>query len=393
MRVTRKRIAWSVALLVIGAAATAAMWPEPEPVETARAERGPFRVTVSAEARTRTRFRFVVTAPVTGRLQRIRLRPGDDVRSGEPVAIVAPLPMDNASVEAARGRVAAAEAAQRDAEARVRQAKEASALAARMAERYREVERVGGVSRQQVEEAALSAMMRGEDLVAAEARVRAANAELWAARAALPPHGEAGYARSVVVQAPAAGRVLGVPEESERIVTAGTPLIELGRPGDLEIVADVLSEDAVRMAPGAEVELAGWGGDVLLRGAVRSIEPAARTSISALGVDEQRVSVIIAPNSMPRSLGDGYRLDARITVWKAEQVLAVPASAVFSAGDEYRVFVLVGDRAWERTVRVGQRSEAAVEILEGLMDGDEVVLFPSDRIHAGTRVRPNNQRG
>ena len=387
MRNTRRFAGWTIAIVVIAGVATAAMWPRREDVDVAEAARTTLTVTVGAEARTRARERFVVTAPVAGRLQRSRLRIGDEVRSGEIVAMVSPLPLDAASIEAVRSRVAAALAAQRDAQSRVRQAREALLLAQRDVERYRAVEAVGGVARQQVEQVELAALSRTEDVAAAEARERAAAAELWAARTALPFHGEQGYATSVSVQAPASGRVLSVPEENERVVAAGTPLLELGRDSDMEVVADVLSEDAVRIPVDAPVELAGWGGDVVLYGRVLRIEPAAQTHVSALGVDEQRVHVIIAPNKTPRRLGDGYRLDARITIWEGRDVLAVPPSAVFTADGQSRVFIVEDGRARVRSVRVGRRSDEAVQILEGLAQGDLVVLFPSDRIRSGTRVR------
>ncbi|MGH7680030.1 MAG: efflux RND transporter periplasmic adaptor subunit [Gemmatimonadaceae bacterium] len=389
MRTSRRFIGWSITMVVIGAVATAAMWPEREEVDVAEAALGTLTVTVGAESRTRARERFVVTAPVAGRLQRIRLRTGDAVRAGEVVARVSPLPLDAASVEAVRSRVAAALATQRDAQARLRQAREAMLLAQRDLERVRAVEAAGGVSRQQLEQVGLLAINRTEDVAAAESRERAAAAELWAARAALPFHGEQGYATSVSVLAPASGRVLNVPHESERVVPAGTPLLELGRDADLEVIADVLSEDAVRIPVDASVELAGWGGDVILRGQVRRIEPAAQTRVSALGVDEQRVQVVIAPLETPRRLGDGYRLEARITIWEGRDVLAIPPSALFTANGESRVFVVEDGRARLRTVRVGRRSDSAVQILEGIVEGDLVVLFPSDRIRSGTRVRPS----
>ena len=390
MRITRTRVVWTGILVAAGLGITAAMWPDPELVEAAIARRGPLAVTVNAEARTRTRYRFIVTAPVTGRLQRLWLHPGDGVKAGVPIAVIAPLPMDAASVEAARGRVIAADAGLLDAETRVRQARESAALAARTAERYREIERVGGISRQHLEEATVAATLRADDLAASEARVRAAAAELSAARAAFPTQ-RRGHGGAVVVHAPSAGRVLAVPQESERIVTAGTPILEIGRPEDLEVVADVLSEDAVRIAPGATVELGGWGGADMLRGVVTSVEPGARTVVSALGVDEQRVSVVISPTDASRALGDGYRLDARIVIWNADSVLTVPASAVFSVGAGSGVFVIEEGRARQRLVRVGQRSEHAVEIIEGVAPGESIVLFPSDRISSGARVRVRSE--
>ena len=387
MRKSRRLIWWAVIGVAVVGATVAIAWPDAEPVDVALAERTTMRVTVSAEARTRARDRFVVVAPVTGRLERMRLRPGDRVRLGEVVASISPMPLDAASAEAARSRVSAAEAAKNDAESRVRQLRAASDLAQRAVERFRAVEAAGGVSPQQREDAELAALTRAEELRTAEAHGRAAAAELFATRAALPYHSEAGYARSVQVLAPSAGRVLTVPESSERIVSAGTLICELGRDADIEIVADVLSDDAVRIPSNAPVELVGWGGDVVLRGLVARIDPAAQTRISALGVDEQRVNVIITPESVPRELGDGYRLDARITIWERPGVLVVPPSAVFRVGNSERVFVVADGRAREATVRVGQRSDSAVEILAGLAQDDVVIVFPSDRIRTGARVK------
>ena len=387
MRITRRFAIWAAALVIIAGVATAAMWPKPDAVDVARVARGPLRVTIDAEARTRARTRFSVTAPVTGRVHRLTRRSGDLVRPGEVIAVIAPSPLDAATLEAVRSRLTTALAAQRDAEARIRQAREASAIASRMVTRYRALEEAGGISRQQCEEVELTALLRAEDLLAVEARWRAATAEVHAARAALPHEDTAGRSADVLVRAPIAGRVLDVPEASERVVAAGTPLLSLARDADLEVVADVLSEDAIRIVVGAIVELRHWGGDALLPGTVASIEPAAHTRVSALGVDEQRVNVIITPARAPRGLGDGFRLDARIVVWEGRDVVAAPASAVVAHGNESRVFVVVDGRARERTVRTGRQSETRVEVLAGLREGEDVILFPSDRIRSGMRVR------
>jgi HlyD family secretion protein len=189
------------------------------------------------------------------------------------------------------------------------------------------------------------------------------------------------------VRSPTTGRILRVPDASERIVAAGTPVAELGDPCDLEVVVDVLSTDAVRVVPGAPVELVAWGGEEALGGRVRQVEPSAVTRVSALGVDEQRVNVIVDLVDTPPALGDGFRLDARIVVWQADRVLLVPASAVFRTGSGWSAFVVADGRAQLRQVRVGHRSDAAVEVLEGLAEGDRVVLFPSDRLQSGLRVR------
>ncbi|HET9454715.1 MAG TPA: efflux RND transporter periplasmic adaptor subunit [Gemmatimonadaceae bacterium] len=385
MRIAHRRwLTWIVVVVVIAAGATMVLRPEQLDVDVAVAQRSPIRSTVDAEARTRSRSRFEVVAPVAGSVQRMRARPGDVVSQGDVIATVAPLPLDDAARLAVSAQLESALAAQREAQSRIHLARDASALAQRNADRLRAVEAAGGASAQQREQAELEAASRRELLLAAEAHARAAAAEVLAARRALPGPGGA---NAVLVRSPITGRVLELPEESERIVTAGTPLIVLGRDADLEVVAEVLSEDAVSVKPGAPVELVGWGGDAPLTGTVARVEPAARTRVSALGVDEQRVDVIIVPARAPGSLGDSYRLEARITTWAADRALNVPSSAVFDADGQDRVFVVQNGRARARTVRVGHRCGAHVEILDGLREQELVVLFPSDRVRDGTRVR------
>lgn len=385
MRIAHRRwITWSAAVVVVGAVAAYVLRPERVDVEVAAVRYSPLRATVDAEARTRTRARFEVVAPVPGRLRRMRVRVGDAVSEGEVVAVIAPLPLDDASRQAAEARLASAIAAQRDAQSRVQQAMDAAALAKRNADRYRALEAAGGVSAQQREQAELEAAAHGEQLAAANAFARAASAEVAAVRRAVPGPGGAA---DVLVRAPIAGRVLELPEESERIVAAGTPLMALGRVADLEVVAEVLSEDAVRVRPGAAVDLVGWGGDVVLRGTVRRVEPAARTRVSALGVDEQRVNVIVQPVETPAALGDSYRLEARIVTWAGTRVLNVPASAVFAAAGGDQVYVVEDGRARARRVEVGHNCGAHLEIRAGLREDEQVILFPSDKIAEGTRVR------
>jgi len=381
---TRRVVIWSAVIATIAVIATALAWPKPMRVEVATASSAPMTVYIDADARTRVRDRFTVVAPVGGQVERIAVHVGDWLNARDVVARVAPLPMDSATLSAARARESSARASLDDANARVRQATLASTLAARTAERYRALEGAGGASTQDRERTDLEAMARAEELAAARARVFAVTGDLTAARAALP--NASGRLPPMVIRAPIAGRVLSIVDESARIVAAGTPLLDLGRDADLEIVADVLTDDAVRIPPRAAVQLLGWGGDGdALHGTVQRVEPSARTRVSALGVEEQRVNVIVAP-TQPLPLGDGFHADARIIVWSGN-ALQIPASAVFSDGAQSRVFVVVDGRARERNVSVGRRSDVAVQILAGLGAGDQVILFPSDRIRSGSRVR------
>jgi HlyD family secretion protein len=244
----------------------------------------------------------------------------------------------------------------------------------------------GALPERDREEAHLAVRLRDGELDAAVARARAAAADVEQARAASMAVG--GSTRSaLVVRAPATGCVLRVPERSERVVAAGTPLVELGDASALELVVDVLSADASRVQPGARVALDSWGDGEALAGRVRAVEPAAFTRVSALGVEEQRVNVLI---DLPAasSLSDGYRVEARILVWERTNVLMVPVSALFRRGEEWAAFVLQDDRAVLRTVRIGERGATDAEVIAGLAVGDRVIVFPSDQIEPGRRVAP-----
>ena len=194
-------------------------------------------------------------------------------------------------------------------------------------------------------------------------------------------------AKPMPVRSPVRGRVLRVPEPSERVVAASAPIIELGDASALEVIADVLSSDAVRIDPGDAVEIVEWGGDRPLRGRVRSIEPSAFTRVSALGIDEQRVNVIVDLIDHPVSLGDGFRVEMRATVWESNDVLVVPASILFQRDGGWAVFVVQDNRARLRKVEIGHRTGASVEITGGLKPGERVILFPSDKVDDGSRIR------
>lgn len=361
--------------------------PKAIEIDTGIVSRGPLRVTVDEDGRTRVRDRYTVTAPVAGRLQRITLREGAPVRQGEIVAWMAPLPLDAATREQMTARVLSAEALYREATARVNEARTAADQAGKVAERRNAVLAVGGISPEEHEQAVLAARAARDNLAAAQSRERAAAAELKGARAALIPVTSEGQTASVPVRAPTGGHVLRVADQSERVIPAGSPILELGDASAMEVVVDVLSTDAVRIRPGDDVEIVEWGGDRPISGLVRSIEPSAFTRVSALGVDEQRVNVLIDLPERPTTLGDGFRVEARMTVWQAPQVIIAPASSVFQRGDGWRVFVVDKGRARLRSVEVGHRTDAGVEVLRGLTPGEQVVLFPSDKIDDGVRVR------
>lgn len=384
---TRRRL---ITLGLVGAAIIAvvayAFRPDVIAVDTARVARGPMRVTVDAEGKTRVRDRFVVAAPVTGRIRRIELDEGDSVRVRQVVAWIAPLPLDALTREQASARVQGAVALRREAATRVEQARIALSHAADVARRRKAVYEIGGISEEELDAANVAHRARRDELLAAESRARAAAADVTAARAALVAL-EGGTSAAVAVRAPCNGSVLRIPERSERVIAAGTPILEIGDPGALEIVVDVLSTDAVRLSPGDAAEIVEWGGDEVLRAAVTTIEPSAFTEVSALGVDEQRVNVRLTVIDPPPNLGDGFRVEARMTVWEGPSVLAVPASALFQDAGAWSVFIVRDGRARIRQVEIGHRSSAMVEVVRGLGAGDDVILFPSDEVTSGVRVK------
>lgn len=384
--------------LVVAAAIAGLVWlmrPAPVRVELGTADRGPLEVTVDDEGRTRVRHRYVVAAPVSGRLERIELDEGDAVSAGDVVARVAPAPLDPRSIAQAQAQLDAALAGRREAQARVAQARAALAQAERELARSRSLAEQNTLPAQALEQAELARTSRAEELRAAREGEDAAAHQVEAARAALLAAGGGDAAAAhgsadshVPVRSPAAGRVLRVFEESARVVAVGTPLLEVGDPADLEIVVDVLSADAVKVRPGAEMRLEAWGGEEVLRATVRLVEPSGFTKLSALGVEEQRVNVIGDFVEPPGALGDGYRLEARIVVWRGEDVVRCPASALFRRGPVWHVFTAERGRARLVPVEVGHRGIDAVEIRSGLDPGTSVVLHPTDKLADGVRIRP-----
>ncbi len=357
------------------------------PVRVAQVVRDTLSVTVSEEGRTRSRERFVVGAPISGRLSRTAIEEGDAVSTGQILTTLAPAPQDLRDQTVAQAAVEAAEARVPQAHAAVEEAETAYAQARREVDRRLPLLEQGALSRETVErfeQAAEAAAARVQTArsagSAAEADVRAARARMLGASAT----GRVGAA--VDVRAPADGIVLRVIEESERVVPAGAPLFEIAAPGGLEIVVDLLTEDAVRVEAGSPMVVTGWGGDHVLRGAVRHVEPAAFTKVSALGVEEQRVNVIGNLAEPARSLGEGYRVEATIVTWRGQDVLVAPAGALFRRGGAWQTFVVEDGRARLRRVEMGHRGLERIEVVSGLDEGDQLVLFPSELVEDGVRV-------
>ncbi|HSJ07608.1 MAG TPA: efflux RND transporter periplasmic adaptor subunit [Longimicrobiales bacterium] len=364
-----------------------ALRPSRLDVETAVAERAELEVLVEEDGRTRAVDRYVVTAPVAGQVERIDAREGAVVQRGDVVARIQPMPLDAPTESALRAALTSAEARRAAASAARDQVVAALAQARREVERRRELVEQGALAAEQLEQYVLATRLREDELRSADQAMRAAAADVEAARAALlAARTGTATGSAVAVRAPADGLLLRVPERSARVVAAGTPLVEIGDPGALEVVVDVLTMDAVRVQPGMRATLRNWGGPPLAA-TVRTLEPSAFTRISALGVEEQRVNVILDLGERPAELGDGYRVDAAISVWSGTDILAVPTAALFRTGTGWSLFTVDGGRARLREVRVGERSGTRAQVLAGIEAGDTVVLFPPDALADGDRVR------
>jgi HlyD family secretion protein len=389
---TWMQIAFLIAALgVAGVAGAIALRPSPVRVEVARVRRGPMRVTVDAEGKTRARDRFVVATPVSGRLARIDLHRGDAVRRDEVIARIEPLPMaplDPRQLAEAKARVAAAEQLKHEADAVVEHARADCEQAGRELSRAEKLIETGDVSRQDFERARNAALTCQQQIEATNYRARAAASEVEVAKAALiaiERAGQSGGDATVLVRAPVGGRVLRVVEESERVVTAGAPLLELSNPS-LEVVIEVLSVDAVKVKPGMSVMIEGWGGEQALEARVRLVEPSAFTRISALGVEEQRVNVIADFIEPDTPLGDGYRVESRIVIWETNGRLKAPLSALFRSGQRWNAFVVENGLAKRREVETGHRADFEVEVLSGLQEDEIVISHPSNLVADGVRV-------
>lgn len=386
-----------VALIVVG------LWPKPLPVETAAVGYGPLAVTVDEEGMTRVKNRYVVSSPVAGQLQRIDWKPGATVEAGRTVLAVletrgADL-LDARSEAQAQARVQAATAAKELALAQQTRAQAAARMAETDRGRMQALHAAGSISRQEFDAVETRAITSQQEARAAEFALQVAGFELEQARAVLlrgRPESEASRGEPLVITSPVSGRVLRVFQESERVVPAGFSLVEVGDPADLEARIEVLSRDAVAIVPGARVRLEQWGGAAALEAQVRWVEPAAFTKISALGVEEQRVNVIvdlIDPLEQRPTLGDAYRVEARIVTWAGERVLQVPAGALFQRDGGWQTYVVEGGRARLRAVTSGHGNGLATEIVAGLRADERVIVYPGDKVADGVRVQPVHVTG
>ncbi len=396
-KVWLRRGAWMLAAAMAAGLLVWAFAPRPVEVETVTVIRGPFRKTVDEDGKTRVRDRYVVSAPIHGRLLRVDLKVGAAVEPGMLVARLAPAaptPLDARTEVEYRERLGAAEASGSRATANAERASVALEQAKAEATRASKLADQGFTSRQALENAQREVELRTKELAAAQFDGQAAEHQVAMARAALTRYRQdaGGRVTGAVweIRSPVAGRVLRVVQESEAVVAAGSPILEIGDPQALEVMVDVLTADAAAIRPGAMVELDHGGAAPVLAGRVRLVEPAAFTKISALGVEEQRVNVLIDFAARPaawENLGDGHRVDARITVETADDAVLVPVSALFRQGDGWAVFAVSGNRAQLRPVTTGARNGMVAIVHAGLDPGAEVIAYPADAIADGVSVK------
>jgi HlyD family secretion protein len=389
----RRRIFLGVLGLLIAAGLFYGFRPQPVAVDVGTATRGPLRVTVEQEGRTRVVDRYVISASVAAYAQRIDFDVGDTVQRGEALVRLEPLRaevLDPRQRAAAEARIAAAKSAVSVAQQNVEAAKASADLAQKELQRTRKLHAEGHVTQDAEDRAAAQAERSTAQLRSAKFAVDTARYEMEAAQTALRYAAEPAAAKEpIIVRSPVAGAVLKIPRKSEGVVAAGQALMEVGDPRALEVEVDVLSADAVRIHPGTRVVFERWGGDGNLVGKVRTVEPVGFTKVSALGVEEQRVWVIVnftSPAAQWQRLGDGYRVEASFILWEDANVLQIPASALFRDGEKWALYVVQSGKAIKRDVQVGQRNGLRAQILSGIKEGDRVIVHPDDQVHDGVRV-------
>ena len=385
--------------LVLAAVAAAFVWafiPKPLEVATAAVERGFLRITLDEEGQTRVRDRYVVSAPLDGKVLRIEHEPGDAVQARSTILArfrpSRPEFLNSRTRAEAQARVARSEAQVERARVDLDRARAEDSHAKVELARHEQLHAEGLMADNRLEAARLDAVTASDAVRAAESAIVVAELELERARTSLIEAGAAGVDQEdvIILRSPITGVILQRLHESESVVPSGEPLIEVGDPEDLEIVSDMLSMDAVQIDPGDPVLIEQWGGETTLKGVVRQVEPFGFTKISALGVEEQRVNVIVDfedPRAAWEALGDGYRVEIRVVVWEKDNALKVPSSSLFRNRDDWAVYVIDElSLARLREVQIGRRNALEAEVLAGLEQGDRVIAYPGDSIEDGMEV-------
>lgn len=389
----RRLITWSLGLALLGLIGYG-LRPRPVEVETGTVSRGPLTVHVVEEGKTRIRNRYVVSAPVAGQMRRVLLKNGDPVKAGETIVTsiepaLSPLLDPRAKAEA-EARLQATGAGKLKAAQALDMAHTAERFALQNWERAKKLVQAKTISDTDRDNSERDYEMRARETRAAEFALKIAEYEHAQAQATLVQIETPGNSAVVEVRSPVNGFVLRVMQESATIVTPAVQILEVGDRSDIEIEAEILSRDAVAIKPGAAVGIEQWGGDKPLEGRVRLVEPAAFTKISALGVEEQRVIVLsdlINPPPEAEKLGDRYRVEVRVAVWHGDDVLLVPAGALFREGSEWKTFVFEDGVARKKTLEAGHSDGRMTEVLKGLEAGTEVLLHPPDTVKDGSAVQ------
>ena len=388
----RKVITWSVGLGLL-AFIGYGLQPKPIEVELVSLSRGPLTVHVTEEGKTRVRNRYVVAAPTSGQMRRVTLRAGDEVKAGETILTtiepgISPL-LDPRAKAQAEARVQVTEAAKMQAAQSLSMAKTNEKFARTNWERVKNLIEKGSISDTDRDSAERDAAMREQEVRAAEFAQKIAEFELQQAKAALLQMESPTQANVIEVRSPVGGKVLKVMQESAMVIAAGTSILEIGDPADLEIEAEILSRDAIAIQPGAKVSVEQWGGAEALEARVRRIEPAAFTKVSALGVEEQRVIVLsdlVNPPEAAKMLGDRYRVEVMIAIWHQGDVLLIPAGALFREGSEWKTFVFKDGKAVATPLEVGRTDGRMTQVIKGLEVGAQVLLHPPDSVKDGVAV-------
>ena len=384
MKFSKTQRITAISGLVVVAILLFVMKPSPLQVDAESIRKGELTVTLDGEGMTRVRDSFTVASPVNGRVERITLEEGDFVQKNSVVARVTPPPLNTREFEEAEARSRSAEAVLEAARASERQVQVDLDQAARKYNRYKNLYGKGAVAAETFEEVKTAWQVLQKQHQAALLNVESARYDF---EAALSVIGQSGSGNTVNVFAPDSGKVLRVFEKSERVVSAGTPLVEMGNPEDIELVIDVLSSDAVKVEPDMRVQVEEWGGGTVLSGVVRTVEPAAFTKISALGIEEKRVNIIVDLEEPESRLGDNYRIQAKIILWQGEGVLQVPVSSIFRGDQGWNVFVIRNGKAVRQPITIGKRGTYYAEVLDGLEEGDVVVIHPTNDLEDNMRVK------
>ena len=388
----RRILGWALVLGLL-AVILYGLRPKPVEVEMAEVKTGSLAVHVSEEGKTRIRNRYVVAAPVAGHMKRVPLKPGDEVKAGETLLTtvepaISPL-LDPRAKAQAEARVEQMQATLKQAEQTLEVARTSERFARTNWDRIQAIKDQGSISANERDLAEREATVRAGEVRAAEFAQRVAQFELEQARASLLQISEPGKGTAIEIRSPVSGRVLKVMQERESVVTAGLPVLEVGDPADIEIEAEILSRDAVAMKPGDKMSVEQWGGDKPLDARVRRIEPAAFTKISALGVEEQRVIVLadlINPPPEATRLGDRFRIEARVEVWHGDDLILIPAGALFREGNLWKTFVFENGKAVKRELRIGRTDGRQSQVLGGIAPGVTVLVHPPDSVKDGTEV-------